>query len=157
LCLLWCVSCAGDLRDPERFAFVIDHNPGGADSGKSNLDAATPSLDAGGGGASTPAPACLTALFAAKCATSACHGAGAPQVDLVSSGVEMRVVGKPSSATGQCVGKTLVSTNGSASLLADKVSATPPCGSKMPLGGSLSDTDLACLDGWVSTVSGKQQ
>jgi hypothetical protein len=96
---------------------------------------------------------CLSSLFKAKCNTSACHGAGAPQVDLVSSGVEARIVGQSSSDTALCMGRTLVATDGSASLLADKVSDPPPCGSKMPLVGSLTATERMCLTDWVSSVN----
>ena len=137
--MLWCLGCAGDLKDPERFAFVLERDAGDAhDSG----NACTPPA----------ASDCLTALFKAKCNTSACHGPGAPQVDLVSSGVEARLIGQPSSDTGMCTGRTLVATDGSASLLADKVSKTPPCGSQMPLGGMLTSDEATCLNAWVSSV-----
>jgi hypothetical protein len=133
--MLSCVGCAGDLKNPERFAFVLNRDAG-------NADACTPPT----------ASDCLTALFNARCNTSACHGPGAPQVDLVSSGVEARLIGQPSSDTGMCTGRTLVATDGSASLLADKVSKTPPCGSQMPLGGMLTSAEATCLNAWVSSV-----
>jgi hypothetical protein len=132
--MLSCLGCAGDLKDPERFAFVLERDAG--------PDACVP----------PPATDCLTALFKARCNTSACHGPGAPQVDLVSSGVEARLIGQPSSDTGMCSGRTLVATDGSASLLADKVSNPPPCGSQMPLGGMLTDDEATCLNAWVSSV-----
>jgi hypothetical protein len=145
LCWLWCLGCAGDLKDPERFEFVLNRDAGDEpDTGTAHKgDACVPPT----------VTDCLSALFKAKCNTSACHGPGAPQVDLVSSGVEARVIGQPSSDTGLCMGRTLVASDGSASLLADKVSDTPPCGSKMPLGGSLTDTEHSCLTAWVSSVN----
>jgi hypothetical protein len=137
-----CLGCAGDLKDPERFAFVLERDAGDAQDSGNKADACTPPA----------ATDCLTALFKAKCNTSACHGPGAPQVDLVSSGVEARLIGQPSSDTGMCSGMTLVATDGSASLLADKVSKTPPCGSQMPLGGMLTSDEATCLNAWVSSV-----
>jgi hypothetical protein len=159
--LLLAVSCAGDLRDPQRFQFLVNRDGGdGQDSGASgtagtgvNPDSGTPDSGSGTGCTPPPAPSCLTMLFTNKCNSSACHGSGAPQVNLVSSGVESRVIGQMSSSSGLCSGMILVTTDGSPSLLAEKVSSMPPCGSQMPLGGSLSSDELTCLTDWVSSVS----
>jgi hypothetical protein len=132
--VICCCSCAGKLRDPERFEFLLDA-----------------SVDAGAKGA----PACATMLFRAKCNQSICHAAGAPQVDLVSDGVEGRLVDQPSSDHGMCKGMTLISTDGSPSLLLLKVGNSPPCGSKMPLtGAALTSDETKCLTNWVADLSG---
>jgi hypothetical protein len=151
--VLLAVGCAGELRDPGRFAFLLDEDGGPvsppADSGTSKPDAAVAKPI-------PPLPACATMLFKQRCASAACHGAGATQIDLLSSGVEMRLVDKPSSsaATAQCKGRTLVSSDGSAeSLLIEKLSETPPCGSPMPLGSTLTDTELTCISDWIDTLA----
>jgi hypothetical protein len=131
--LLCCWSCAGKLQDRERFEFLLDA-----------------SLKI------VPAPDCATTLFKSKCSESICHGPGAPQVDLVSDGVAERLIGQPSSDTGMCKGKTLISTSeASSSLLLQKIGDSPPCGSKMPLGGaSLTSAESMCLQDWVGVVDG---
>ena len=152
--VLLAVGCAGELRDPGRFAFLLDDDDdGGApekDSGAPRADAA---VDAGAVKPLVPPPKCVTDFFK-RCATAACHGAGAPQVDLTSAGVEKRVVGKPSGAAGLCKGRTLVATDGSASLLLDKIKASPPCGDRMPLfTNAADDAEVSCLSDWIDSLS----
>jgi hypothetical protein len=138
--IILCVGCAGDLHNPERFDFLLDAGPKPKPSG----DAAS----------SSAAPMCATDLFKAKCNSIACHGAGAPQVDLISADVASRLIGQPSSDTGMCSGRTLVSSDGSASLLIDKLADAPPCGQKMPLVGVLTATERSCLTDWVAALGG---
>jgi len=154
--LLW-AGCAGELRDPGRFAFLYDNDGGlAADSGTSSGN-----KDAGGSGdkdaAMTAPPAvapmCVTALFKMKCGSIGCHASGGTQVDLVSANVATRLVGKPSSSQLLCKGKTLVSATGGASLLIDKIKDPPPCGSLMPVTGSLTDPERTCLTDWVSSLA----
>jgi hypothetical protein len=161
------VSCAGDLSDPGRFAFLYsDAGPSssgesgggnggsGGSAGKSGSNAG----GSGGGGGSAmmatpdPAPACAVSLFKMKCGASGCHAAGGTQVDLVSANVERRLVDKGATGTA-CKGKTLIAGDGGDSLLIDKLSDSPPCGSPMPITGSLTDDDRTCLMNWVSSVS----
>jgi hypothetical protein len=156
--LLLAVGCAGELRDPGRFAFLLDDDGGitapPADGGITpGKDAAPP--DAGKPKPIPPLPTCATMLFKERCASAACHGAGAAQIDLLSSGVEMRLVGKPSSesTTAQCKGRTLVATDGTDSLLLEKLNETPPCGLQMPLGSSLTDTETKCISDWVDLLA----
>jgi hypothetical protein len=94
----------------------------------------------------------VSALFKNKCASVACHGAGAPQVDLTSAGMESRVVGKNAADSGKCAGRVLVSRSGGPSLLLEKIDDQPPCGDQMPLGGSLPDADRKCVTDWVSSI-----
>ena len=81
-----------------------------------------------------------------------CHGAGAQQVDLVSTGMESRVVGKNSSDKLMCAGRVLVSDSGGPSLLVEKIMDQPPCGQRMPVGGTLSDMEIECVQDWVDSI-----
>lgn len=94
---------------------------------------------------------CVQTVLKDKCALSGCHAMGSMQIDLGSPGVEDRLIGK-SHTTGLCANKTLITTDGSPSLLIQKLMDAPPCGSKMPLGGMLPASDLACFTDWVSAV-----
>ena len=139
--MLACLSCAGDLKDPGRFGFLNDADDGGLPTG---MDSGTQPM--------TAAPSCAVNLFSKTCGLAGCHSTGAPQVDLVSANVASRLVDKPSSNNLECKGRTLVSTSGD-SLLIDKLSDDPPCGSPMPVGGTLSDKDRTCLTTWVSSLA----
>jgi hypothetical protein len=160
--VLLSVGCAGELRDPGRFAFLYDNDGGVADSGSAGAKDAGGSGKGGSGGsgsgmdASTTPPAappmCVTALFKMKCGSIGCHAPGGTQVDLVSANVATRLVGKPSSSQLLCKNKTLVSATGGDSLLTDKIMDPPPCGSLMPVTGSLTDTERSCLTDWVSSL-----
>jgi hypothetical protein len=140
--MILCLGCAGDLRDPKRFDFLI--RDAGAktsdDTGTEPSDAEAPAV-----------PVCATDLFKAKCALSGCHGADMPQVglDLVSADLASRIVDQPSSDKSVCKGRTYVTTDGTPSLLLDKVSDQPSCGTKMPLGGSLTAAELTCMTDWL--------
>jgi len=148
---MW-VGCAGDLRDPDRFAFLFD----GDDGGKAgSADGSAGEKDAGTTKPVMPPPACATKIFQNTCKNVTCHGAGASQVDLVSAGVENRLVGKMSASNGLCKNRVLVSPSGGSSLLIDKITKTqPPCGSAMPpLGTQLTDTEQTCLTDWVDSLA----
>jgi hypothetical protein len=154
------LGCGGELRDPGRFAGLFDD-----ESGAAGMNAGSPSAGGGGGGASgggaggtggammfEPLPACVTELLQ-KCGTAACHGPGAPMVNLISSGVAGRLVDKPSSSTSDCKGRTLISTNGGESLFLDKLKDPPPCGTKMPPTFNLTDAQRTCMTNWVESLS----
>jgi hypothetical protein len=135
LVIVGCWGCAGDLENPERFGFLLDNDGGG------KAAAEIP-----------PPPECLTTLFEMRCNSSACHGAGAPQVDLVSPGIQDRLVGKASTST-QCRPRVYVPTDGAQSLLLEKLEAVPECGIRMPIGDPLQESDLSCVSGWVKAVA----
>lgn len=102
------------------------------------------------------APECMTTLFAATCSTStACHGAGSMLLDLVSAGVETRLIDKASTSA-DCKDETdnvYVPTDGSPSLLLRKLEARPPCGLRMPIGMPLQASDMMCVSAWVKAVA----
>jgi hypothetical protein len=142
------------LDDPGRFAFLYDGGTNSSGVGSSG-NGGSSGANAGASGAMAipdPAPMCVTALFKKTCGQAGCHAAGSPQVDLVSANVERRLVGKGATGTA-CKGKTLVAADGGDSLLMDKLSSSPPCGSPMPIVGSVTDDERTCLMDWVSSVS----
>jgi hypothetical protein len=101
-----------------------------------------------GGGACADVPA---EIFGKRCATAGCHTGAMPagSLDLTPSGVETRVVGKPASM--DCGGTLVDPMNPKASILYLKLSAAPPCGSPMPLGGAtLSAADQQCVLDWIT-------
>lgn len=155
------LGCGGELRDPGRFAGIFADD-GGTSSpndlgGSSTRDAA--SSNAGGGGTKPakpiePAPSCVVEVLK-KCDTAACHGQGATVVNLVAAGVEKRLVDQPSSTASlaRCEGRTLVATDGSDSLLLEKLTASPSCGSPMPIGFELENDEIECLTDWVESLN----
>ena len=154
-----CCSCAGDLKDPERFGFLVNGGTGSPDdAGVARAGNTTSTGGTGGssGGASVDRspPMCVLTIIKDKCALSGCHASGSQQVDLGSPKVEDRLIGKSHNA-GACKDKVLVTTDGSPSLLLQKFADTPPCGIKMPLGSALSAADIACFTDWVNAVSKK--
>lgn len=115
-------GCPGHLDDPARFR--ADAGPVGC-------------------------PDVPTEIFQARCGSAGCHGPTQPAagLDLASPDVAARVVGV--GATG-CPGYVLaVPENPPASLLVQKLGPEPPCGSRMPLGGTLDDATIACVRDWI--------
>jgi hypothetical protein len=137
-CLLVLASCAGDLDEPTRFMFL-----GSADGGIGGAGI--------GGNAPAPAPACVTEFFASSCAASVCHS-DANDMDLVSPGVELRLVDKPSAENLKCGGRTLVSSTGGESLLLKKLTDSD-CGEPMPFGGMATTEQIACVRGWIDSLA----
>ena len=147
-----CCGCAGDLQDPERFGFLINGGTGGsAEDGGSTNRGGSGGSGGSSSGSRTP-PACVQTVFKDKCAMAACHAANTMQTDLASPGVEDRLIGKKPTQ-GVCASKVLITTDGSSSLLLEKLKDSPSCGTKMPLGSSLSASDLTCFMDWVNAVS----
>jgi hypothetical protein len=150
-------GCPGTLDNKERF--LVDAGSagngfgGGTDGGD---DAATPDdagSDASAAGAGPDLGPCgdvVTRIFVPSCGGTGCHGStGAQQdLDLVSNGVRERVVGV--TGTG-CLSTLADPANPEASLLYQKLSPTPPCGSPMPLARpALSEEDTACVLAWIA-------
>lgn len=149
LVLLQAVACAGDLDDPGRFDGLFDSGLGSADTG-------TPGDGGGGGGEpNADVPACVTTVLTDRCGTQFCHGAGEPQVDLVSDGLAARLTDAPANAAGPCATESFVATGGGASLLLTKVSDPDTCGAPMPVsGGALAADEIACIESWVVDLGG---
>jgi len=120
-----CVGCAGDLKDPGRFALNACEDP-------TAFVAAT----------------CGTA----GCHVSPDAGNLLGTIDLASPGAAARLVDQ---ATAMCPdeGFLVDSTDRTQSLLLDKLTATPKCGESMPfLRPPLSATDKACVAKFVDQM-----
>jgi hypothetical protein len=89
-------------------------------------------------------------IFTASCANGGCHGGPNPQLGLdLSAGaafaalVGIQSVGQPD--------MLLVSAGQpEASVLVDKLGAAPGAGQRMPIGGSLSDAEIARIEAWIT-------
>jgi hypothetical protein len=125
--LLGALGCAGELEDPERFASC--------------------------------APGHVEQLFAASCDGTGCHGAENPaaDLDLVSAGIEARLIDEPS-PTEFCEGRLRIdsmATDPMDHLLLDKLQEIPSCGGRMPFGtATLSNADQECVRRWVDDLLG---
>ena len=169
--LIAAYGCAGELEDPKRFDAVLARfstagasgqgGRGGA-SGASGASGSSSSSGAGGSmtmsdsgmpmGGDAP-PACVGQVFMRSCGMAGCHDKNSTVIDLVSTGVQTRLLDKASAST-TCKGRKFIDSSGGASLLVDKLDTTPPCGLKMPLSGMLSAADRTCLEDWVSDLGG---
>mgnify|MGYP006335605021 CR=1 FL=1 len=128
-------------------------NASGSSSGSSNAagsggKAGSPAA-AGSGGAAAAAACDFKGLMAQKCAGGGCHGGpgASTGLDLTTAMLGQRVEGRHGS--GACTDKLLVDTEDPAqSKLYLKISGSS-CGVRMPLGGSLTEAEQACVLSWI--------
>jgi hypothetical protein len=156
LSALLSTGCPGTLDDKQRF-LVEAGSAGGPDGGTGGEDAdadveagTDAGAEAGAAPAAGPCGDVVTRIFVPSCGGTGCHGAvGAQQdLDLVSEGVAARVVGVPGVG---CASLLADPANPEASLIYQKLSPTPACGSPMPLSRpALSDEDVACVLTWIA-------
>ncbi len=156
-------GCPGSLEHKERFLVAAGNAGqssaaagGGSGLGSGGGDAVPTEAGAGAGVEADAGPdlgPCgdvVTRIFVPSCGGTGCHDATGPQqdLDLVSPGVAARVVG----VRGLGCNATLADPgNPEASLIYQKLSPTPPCGSPMPLARpALSDEDVACVLAWIA-------
>jgi len=108
-----------------------------------------------GGNIETSCANASTVLGMCTICHSAASKANFADLDLMSDGVAMRLVGVAATtgSTGMCSGKgnlldktTLPATG----ILIDKIKGTQTCGVRMPQGGMLSAADTACLQAWAN-------
>ncbi|NOJ93568.1 hypothetical protein HMI51_11565 [Corallococcus coralloides] len=119
-------GCAGGLDDPDRFT-------GG-----------TSSCAPGTTGASVIQAQCLS------CHSTDANGSAGGGLDLQASGLPGRLY----TTNSACNTAPLAdSANPSQSFFLKKLTASPGCGARMPLGASLSAADTACVTDWL--VAGK--
>ena len=124
-------GCPGTLADKEAYEAALD--------GGRKVD-----------GGALPCDDVVARIFAPKCGGGGCHGANAPQqdLDLVSPGVAARVVDVAGKG---CSALLADPANPTASLIYQKLSPNPPCGSPMPLARPpLSDAETACVLAWIA-------
>jgi hypothetical protein len=151
------VACPGTLEDKERFlvdvgqAGTAGSATGGGESGGGPAEAGSDAgTDPDAGPDLGPCGDVVERIFVPSCGGTGCHGATAAQqdLDLVSEGVAARVVGVPGIG---CNATLADPANPEASLIYQKLSPTPPCGSPMPLARpALSDEDVACVRAWIA-------
>lgn len=150
------VACPGTLDDKERF--LVDAGSAGKTGTAGNGSGGGAVSEAGSDAGADPDAgpnlgACgdvVQRIFVPSCGGTGCHGStGAQQdLDLVSPGVAARVVGVPGIG---CSATLADPANPEASLIYQKLSPTPPCGSPMPLARpALSDEDVACVRAWIA-------
>jgi hypothetical protein len=108
-----------------------------------------------GGNIETSCANATTVLGMCTICHSAASAASFANLDLMSDGVAMRLVGVAAATgnNGMCGGKgnlldktTLPATG----ILIDKIKGTQTCGVRMPQGGMLSAADTACLQAWAN-------
>jgi hypothetical protein len=149
LAALLLLGCPGTLDNKERFLVDAGHSSGGGDDAGAPVEAgsdAAADADPNTG----PCGDVVARIFVPSCGGTGCHGTiGAQQdLDLVSPGVAERVVGV--SGTG-CLSTLADPADPEGSLLYQKLSPTPPCGSPMPLARpALSEADAACVLAWIA-------
>jgi hypothetical protein len=120
-------------------------------SGASTRDAAS-SNDGGSARADAGGACDFRALVASKCGNAGCHGGAAVStgLDLTSEQLAVRVAGRKGS--GACASYLLIDTEQpERSALYLKVTADA-CGSRMPLGGTLTDSEQACILQWITNL-----
>jgi hypothetical protein len=140
-CLLACtagwlaLACAGELAGNEEQYFATTRAPGSGGASATGCDRAAAIIDK-------------------NC--KACHNAEAllGGLDLVSPGVETRLVDQPSSDSECASLKRIDSANPADSFLLEKIESTDPaCGDPMPFGSRLAATDIDCLKAWVNGLA----
>ncbi|WP_438029455.1 c-type cytochrome domain-containing protein [Sorangium sp. So ce233] len=169
------ISCAGTLDEDE---FPPGQQGAGGDTQGSGTtspavttgsDAATTAATGSDPAATTaatgPDPATTTtatgpaptgcaeapALVTMRCANAGCHDANSKQAGLsLAAGWETMARGQ----TSACGGMVLVPGDPDASSIYTKVTPTPPCNNRMPLGGApLSDAEMACLHDYIAALT----
>jgi hypothetical protein len=119
---------------------------GAAGAGMSSAGAA------GAGPSDTGTPCDGFAVLEANCSSGGCHGAGSNLGNFAESeSIARTFIGQEGAI---CAGEgSIIDTDDpSASVILLKVSDDPPCGQPMPIGGSLDEEDVACLEEWIGSL-----
>jgi hypothetical protein len=87
-----------------------------------------------------------TDIFEVTCAQAACHDAMSMMngLDLQSPGIAMRI--KNGTSSSACMSVPLTT------LIPKKLTATPPCGSQMPVGAPLTADQVSCVDEYIAKL-----
>jgi hypothetical protein len=118
------------------FAFALAGCPGSLED---------PGRFTGGGDSCSDIPT----LFASSCATTGCHASESPSsgLDLASADIYGRLKGKKAAGSS---GLLIDPDSPESSVLYEKVTPTPPFGSRMPLSGApFDDATVACVLTWI--------
>jgi hypothetical protein len=90
-------------------------------------------------------------ILTPSCAKSSCHTGAQPAADLDLSAIsEAALVNVPSTTCPEW--RLVVPGSPSTSLLHEKLGTAPPCGASMPVSGSLSADQIACIADWISAI-----
>jgi hypothetical protein len=164
-------GCAGELTEEQKE--LREGGPGRGGSGGSGTAGGGGSGGSGGGsggsggsagsGVGNP-EACMMAMTKEKnCSLVGCHAGGNPAAQLLLTDDALRqakdtFVDKPNKgATPGCgagMQKLIDKAQPEKSLLYTKVTAQPPCGERMPNGGTLNNAELSCVLAWIQSVAG---
>jgi hypothetical protein len=161
------IGCAGKLDNPEKYEQGVGTARGddaGTDAGSTDGDDGTDGTDGSdgtntgdgdaksdaGGGNGNPAPSCdFKALVQMKCATSFCHDSTTHSQNLDLSKDDLGTELKDRKGTRACSDYNMIdSTDATQSLLYVKVT-DKACGTRMPLGGNLTEDEQKCILSWI--------
>ncbi len=162
-------GCAGELTDAQKE--IRDGAPGtggsggGGGGGGAGGGSGGTAGSAGGGGGNPEV--CMLAMMKEKsCGLVGCHAGTKPAAQLVLTEDALRqakttLVDKPNIGNNGVmpgcaanVQKLIDKAQPEKSLLYTKLLAQPPCGDRMPSGGSVSDAQLSCMLAWIKSVAG---
>jgi hypothetical protein len=98
-----------------------------------------------------------------NCGIVGCHGGTKPAAELLLtddalSQAKVSLLDKPNKGMmpgcGAGMYKLIDKAQPEKSLLYTKLTAQPPCGDRMPNGGTVSDVQLGCMLTWIKSVAG---
>ena len=98
-----------------------------------------------------------------NCSIVGCHAGSNPAAQLLLTDDALRqakdsLIDKPNKGAmpgcGAGMQKLIDKAQPEKSLLYTKLLAQPPCGERMPNGGSVSDAQLSCVLAWIKSVAG---
>ena len=151
-----CIEPSAIDNADEVFA-AVSARDGGAGPASAADSGAASTTDGGGGSAGAASSDCAATAkqyIAKTCTSEFCHGKGTTSpLSLSAADVPTGLVGK--SASMICDGEVYVDPAvPEQSLLYTKLSADPPCGSRMPLGGTpATAAQLACILEWLTDAA----
>lgn len=146
-----------ELYGPGAVGVAGSGNSGGRGGNGGSANAGGPSAGAGGassGGAGQSDECNGFQILQRRCDGGNCHGEGTPNGNFAESEAIAAAFADQDPVTAACsmYGPVLNTNNPRGSLLIQKVNGTVPCGTAMPLVGALSDTEIDCLEEWISTL-----
>ena len=136
---LACAGCPGNLENAWQWT-----TEGGASD--ADVEAGAPEIDGGCGDVPST-------IFVPLCGMAGCHSTAdkTQSLDLQAPDPASRLVGKCAVGGGILVDPQ----HPTQSVLYEKMTLTPPFGSRMPLGGTpLTDAQMACVVAWISAQTG---
>ena len=141
----WIAACPGSLENPGRFI---------GDAGMMVTDTGTVAVPDAGPDCATIAQAYLSDTSPTGCARAGCHATMSPSADLDLESPDLAGRLQIASQTTTCNGLLFIDlANPRESLLYSKLTTVPPCGQRMPLGGSVPAQELECVGQWLDSLA----